>query len=101
MHVANVTREDGIACAHLIRALQIARFSDLSQKDMEAFLEAKKWLAGLANSMAGQLRSDSSAPPSTPPPPAAGGMRVTGLGALPKTGEAKMSAGKSKRSKRK
>lgn len=47
MQVSNVTQQDAVACAQLIRALQAARFDGLSGKDIEAYIVSQKWLGEL------------------------------------------------------
>lgn len=55
MQLSNVTSEDAVACAQLIRALQIARFDGLNGKDIEAYMMSKKWIADLGLQIASQL----------------------------------------------
>lgn len=55
MQVSNVTQDDGIQCATVMRALSKATFNNVSQKDMEALRIASRWITDLAKLMAEQL----------------------------------------------
>lgn len=55
MLISQVSQQDAVACAQLIRALQAARFDGLSGKDIEAYMVSKKWIAEIGLQIANQL----------------------------------------------
>lgn len=79
MNISNVTIQDGKLCAILINALNAARFADVSGKDVEAIVAAKKWLADVAIQMASELKKK----PDSPSVPAITGFKVKSMGKLP------------------
>lgn len=74
MKVSNVTKEDGMACAHLLNVIKVARFDNLTGEDIERLMQAKRWLFGVANEMATQLKGTA--------PKSDGGMKVKQIGSL-------------------
>lgn len=78
MQVTNVSVEDGKQCAAVINALNIAKFSDLSGKDIDTLVAAKRWLISVATEMATQLKNKSEVPKSAPAP-AAPAMKVKAI----------------------
>lgn len=77
MELSKITREDGIACAHLLNALKVARFDNVSGADLEAFVNAKRWVQGLAGQMALALKASAEATTVNPV------MKVKSMGSLP------------------
>lgn len=69
MEISKVSREDGIACAQLIRLITQARFDNITAKDAEILLVTRKWVQGLAVLLAKELESKPSveAPASVEP----------------------------------
>lgn len=61
MQVGNVTNEDGIQAATLLKILEVARFDGVSGVDIEKFSKAKTWFAGIGKQMAEVLKDTSSA----------------------------------------
>jgi hypothetical protein len=104
LEVRNVTKEDGLAVAYLLNALNIAKFDSLSGKDVEALSGAKRWLIHLAQVLASQLSPAPAAPAATPPTE---GMRVKAAGPIPgfkapkKTAIGKKPAASKQKSKKK
>lgn len=80
MKVSDVTREDGVACAHLLNILKTGRW-DLSAQDAETLVNAKKWLASLAGVMASSLRTQETVPSVADPTPSTS-MRVKSVGPI-------------------
>lgn len=81
MQVSNVSQQDAVACAQLIRALQAARFDGLSGKDIEAYMVSKKWIADLGLQIANQLPGPHREVPK-PTAPAEPQMRVKAMGPI-------------------
>lgn len=81
MELKNVTKTDGLACAHLINLLQSGRW-DMSGKEREIHQAVVIWLSSLANQMAEHLRSTPAPTPPNPSAPAAGTFRVKAMGPL-------------------
>lgn len=79
MLVTNVSLDDGRHCAALINALNAARYQDLSGKDIDALVAAKRWLHEVAGKMAIELQDK--APPTEAPLPASG-FRVKSMGQM-------------------
>lgn len=78
MQVSQVSLDDGRQCAVLLQLLKGGRW-DLSGDDAQRFVDAKKWVASLAASMASQLKTPESPP--TPAPPG-NGFKVVGMGPI-------------------
>ncbi len=57
MQISLVTQVDGLNCARLLNALKIARFDNLTGKDIDELVMARKWLVALASDMGTLLRS--------------------------------------------
>lgn len=57
MNISNVTKEDAFAIAHLMNALKIAKYPDLSGKDIDVLHAARGWLQQLAVTAAAQLKT--------------------------------------------
>lgn len=64
MNLTNVTMDDGKKCAQLLNLLHAGKW-DLSGADIAAHSDTVRWLHGLANQMAEQLKL-SKATPTTP-----------------------------------
>lgn len=86
MQVSQVSNEDGIQMAHVVKALGVARFDNITGSDAEKLTAAKRWLAGIAQQMAAQLGDVNKAKPATAAAPATGGFKVKAMGSLPTSG---------------
>lgn len=84
METKQVSKEDGIRCANLIKFLTAGRW-DFTGTDVEEFMRVRKWVHDLAQSMATNLRETGVVGPATPPPavaPASGPMKIKAMGPL-------------------
>lgn len=81
MKITEVTIQDGSHCAAVINALNIAKFDNLTGKDLEVLVDAKKWLKQVALQMATELKSaHKSAQESAPAAPPAPAMKIKSMG---------------------
>lgn len=78
MDVSKVTEQDGLDMANTINFMKAGRW-DLSGKDAEALVGAKKWLTGVALKMAQQLSPQTS--PSVAPESQS--MKIKAMGPIP------------------
>lgn len=56
MKISDVSEQDGRMCAHLIRAMKIAKYDNLTEKDMEIMVQIKQWINWVALAMAAELK---------------------------------------------
>lgn len=81
MDVISVSEADGKAAAVLFQLIQAGRW-DLSGKEADRLVEAKRWLGELCGLMAAQLRPASSAPAPAAPATSSTGFKVKAMGPL-------------------
>lgn len=81
MKVTDVSKQDGLQCAHLIGLL--AKVQGLSGPEAERFVTVKQWLHGVAVSMAKELEKLPKEAIAAAVPAAAESFRVTAMGSLP------------------
>lgn len=94
LKVVDVSNEDGIHLACLIKAIGVATFPSISGKDIDAVYSAKRWLFDLAGKVAAGLptasskaSSGSAALPASPQkasavPSSTQGMKIKAMGPI-------------------
>lgn len=80
MKLSEVTGQDGVALATLLKVIAAARFDGLTGTDIEAFMRAKQWLHALATQMAEQLQGQSTSAPTAASK--SEGMKIKAMGPI-------------------
>jgi len=86
MKITNVTNDDGRACAYLIAFIKSGKW-ELSAEQADQLVTARRWLAGLATSMATELKG-----PPVPAPSAdsaSSGFRIKSTGPIAGSGNSR------------
>lgn len=86
MQVSQVSNDDGIQMAHIVRAIGVATFQNMTGNDAEKLTAAKRWLASIAQQMAAQLEASSKPAPAPAP---AGGFKIKAMGPISSSKPAK------------
>lgn len=81
MQLSEVRIEDGKACASLINLLKTGRW-ELSGDDAEELVRVKKWVHGLALSMAEKLKPAAQEKAQPSPAPASTAMKIKSRGPI-------------------
>lgn len=81
MQVSEVSNEDAMQLACVIKALGVATFPSVSGKDIDAVYLAKRWLFELAQKVASGLPKKVPVP-SAPPASSTQGMKVKAMGPI-------------------